>query len=58
MEEVLARDIALDRRDLPAVLCSSRLDPKEEPHRAGARLCPAALALQAAANSAHRRPRR
>ena len=27
--EMLARDIAAGRRDLPAVVCSSRLDPKK-----------------------------
>lgn len=29
VEQILARDIAADRRHLPAVLCSSRLEPKK-----------------------------
>jgi sucrose-phosphate synthase len=29
LEEMLARDVDLERRKLPAILCSSRLDPKK-----------------------------
>jgi sucrose-phosphate synthase len=29
LEQMLARDIDTDRRELPAILCSSRLDPKK-----------------------------
>jgi sucrose-phosphate synthase len=46
---MLARDIAPDRRELPAVLCSSRLDPKKN-HIELVRAYAGSPQLQAAAN--------
>lgn len=49
LEQMLARDIAQQRRDLPAVLCSSRLDPKKN-HIELVRAFAGSAELQAAAN--------
>jgi sucrose-phosphate synthase len=49
LEEVLARDIDADRRALPAILCSSRLDPKKN-HAGLVQALARNRALQAAAN--------
>lgn len=49
LEQMLARDIAPGRLDLPAVLCSSRLDPKKN-HIGLVRAFAQSSELQAAAN--------
>ncbi|MGD8624519.1 MAG: glycosyltransferase [Anaerolineae bacterium] len=49
LEEILARDIDGDRRALPAILCSSRLDPKKN-HAGLVRALARSPQLQAAAN--------
>ena len=49
LDEILARDIAPGRRNLPAVLCSSRLDPKKN-HIELVRAFAGSTVLQAAAN--------
>ena len=49
LEEILARDIEDGRRELPAILCSSRLDPKKN-HAGLVRAFAQAEKLQAAAN--------
>jgi sucrose-phosphate synthase len=49
LEQVLARDIAPERRGLPAILCSSRLDPKKN-HAGLVQAFALSEALQAAAN--------
>ena len=49
IEQILTRDIGPSRRDLPAVLCSSRLDPKKN-HIELVRAFAGSADLQAAAN--------
>ncbi|MCK5316575.1 MAG: glycosyltransferase, partial [Anaerolineales bacterium] len=49
LEKVLARDVAADRRTLPGILCSSRLDPKKN-HIGLVRAFGGSVALQEAAN--------
>jgi sucrose-phosphate synthase len=49
LEEMLARDIDAGRRQLPAILCSSRLDPKKN-HAGLVRAFAQSGTLQAAAN--------
>jgi sucrose-phosphate synthase len=49
LEEMLARDISPDRRHLPAILCSSRLDPKKN-HLGLIQAFALSPELQAAAN--------
>jgi sucrose-phosphate synthase len=49
LEEILARDIDGDRQALPAILCSSRLDPKKN-HAGLVQALAHSPALQAAAN--------
>jgi len=49
LERMLARDLAPERHDLPAVLCSSRLDPKKN-HIGLARAFAHSPELQASAN--------
>jgi sucrose-phosphate synthase len=49
LDRMLARDLPADRRDLPAVLCSSRLDPKKN-HIALVRAFSTSGDLRAAAN--------
>jgi sucrose-phosphate synthase len=49
LQQMLARDIAAERRNLPAVLCSSRLDPKKN-HIGLVRAFGRSSELRAAAN--------
>jgi sucrose-phosphate synthase len=49
LEQMLARDIDRDRRQLPAILCSSRLDPKKN-HMGLVRAFAQSSELQAVAN--------
>jgi len=49
VEQMVARDIVAGRRDLPAVICSSRLDPKKN-HLGLVQAFAQSEALQAAAN--------